>query len=322
MSAKPNNFKLGLFTLIGAALLSAGILAFGAWSHLEKKSLFESYFPGDVNGLSVGSAVEFRGVRVGKVTHIGFSWTDYQDQQPGSIVVVFEIKDDVFRSAQDGTWRDQLGAAVAHGLRARLHLQGVTGTSIISLEYLDPVEYPPMTVAWTPSHPYVPSATGLLGDLLTDMHRALRKLDLLDVAALNQLAETDFKAAGKVLDRVGEVDFQNLSTNVVALLQDIRASSVKLNHFIDDTDGTVNKLQLQKLSGDADALVGQLRDTVGRLQPGLANLDVGAINQTLTQARETLGEIDAVLDSLKEYPSGFIFGAPPARIKELQRTNN
>jgi len=44
-----------------------------------------------VSGLSVGSAVELRGVRVGKVTSIGFSWNDYQDASPGYVVVVFEI---------------------------------------------------------------------------------------------------------------------------------------------------------------------------------------------------------------------------------------
>ena len=95
MSAKANNFKLGLFTLFGVGLLGTGVLAFGTWSSFEKKSLYETYVPGDVSGLSVGSAVEFRGVRVGKVTHIGFSWTEYQDSQPGCVVVAFEMRDDV-----------------------------------------------------------------------------------------------------------------------------------------------------------------------------------------------------------------------------------
>ena len=68
-----NNFKLGLFTLCGLALLVAGVLAFGARSYLEPTSEFETYIQGDVTGLAVGSAVELRGVRVGKVTRIDFS---------------------------------------------------------------------------------------------------------------------------------------------------------------------------------------------------------------------------------------------------------
>src|ERR1700691_3528344 len=166
MSAKTHNFKLGLFTLFGLGLLATGLLAFGTWSSFEKKSLFETYVSGDVSGLSVGAAVEFRGVRVGKVTHIGFSWNEYQDSQPGCVVVVFEMKDDVFVTPLGSGWREQLQAAVDRGLRARLKAQGVTGTCIVSLEYLDPAENPAVKFSWSPKRTFIPSAPGLFGELL------------------------------------------------------------------------------------------------------------------------------------------------------------
>ena len=178
-----------------------GVLAFGTWSAFEKKSLFETYVPGDVSGLSVGSAVEFRGVHVGKVTHIGFSWNEYQDSQPGWVVVVFEMRDDISR-VHRATGGTRLQAAVDRGLRARLKAQGVTGTCIVSLEYLDPAENPPTNVPWTPKHAYIPSAPGLLGDLLVSLQSALHRLEHLDVTALNQQAETDLKSLGRVLDQV------------------------------------------------------------------------------------------------------------------------
>jgi ABC-type transporter Mla subunit MlaD len=322
MSTKTNNFKLGLFTLFGLGLLATGVLAFGTWSSFEKKSLFETYVPGDVSGLSVGSAVEFRGVRVGKVTHIGFSWNEYQDSQPGCVVVVFEIKDDVFVTPLGSGWRDQLQAAVDRGLRARLKAQGVTGTCIVSLEYLDPAENPVMKFSWTPKCTFIPSAPGLFGDLLVSLQRALHRLDHLDITALNELAQTDLKGVGRVLERVERVDFENLSTNAAALLQDVRRSTAKLDSFIDDTDDTVKKLQLEKLSRDADALMGQLSDTISKLQPGLTSIDFDSLNQTLARARQAIQNIDDVLSELKAYPSGFIFGQPPPRLKEVQPTNN
>ena len=321
MSAKTNNFKLGLFTIFGLGLLVTGLLAFGAWSAFEKKSLFETYVPGDVSGLSVGSAVEFRGVRVGKVTHIGFSWNEYKDSQPGCVVVVFEMKDDAFVGPLGSGWRDQLQAAVDRGLRARIKAQGVTGTCIVSLEYLDPAENPVMKYSWEPKHTFIPSAPGLFGELLVSLQRTLHRLDHLDVSALNQMAQTDLKSAGRVLDRVERVDFENLSTNVSALLGDIRTSSAKLDTFIDDTDATVKKLPLEKLTRDADALVGQLNDTISKLKPGLTSVDFDSLNQTLAKARQAIQNIDDVLSELKEYPSGFIFGQPPPRLKEVQPAN-
>jgi phospholipid/cholesterol/gamma-HCH transport system substrate-binding protein len=321
MSAKTNNFKIGLFTLIGLGLLVTGILAFGTWTTFEKKSLFETYVPGDVSGLAVGSAVEFRGVRVGKVTHIGFSWNEYQDNQPGSVVVVFEIKDDVFVSPMGNGWHEQLQAALDRGLRARLKAQGVTGTSIVSLEYLPPDEHPPMKVAWTPRHTYIPSAPGLLGDLLVSMQRALHRLERLDVTALNELAATDLKSVGRVLDRVERVDLESVSTNAAALLQEVRRTNDKLQGFIDDTDGAVKKIQLEKLARDADALVEEVQNTVSKLQPGLTSVDFDSLNQTLARARTALQNMDDVLIELKRYPSGFIFGQPPPPLKEVQPAN-
>jgi ABC-type transporter Mla subunit MlaD len=252
MSAHTNNFKLGLFTLVGLGLLVTGVLAFGTWSSFEKKSLYETYVPGDVSGLSVGSAVEFRGVHVGKVTHIGFSWNEYQDTQPGWVVVVFEMKEDVFGAASANGAHGSLPAAVDRGLRARLKAQGVTGTSIVSLEYLDPAENPAMNAPWTPRNTYIPSAPGLLDDLLASLQKALHRLEHLDVTSLNQAAESDLKSAGRVLDHIERLDLENLSTNAGALLQEIRRSNAKLQTFIDDTDATVKKLQLEKLTQDAD----------------------------------------------------------------------
>jgi phospholipid/cholesterol/gamma-HCH transport system substrate-binding protein len=278
MSAKTNNLKLGLFTLFGLGLLATGVLAFGTWSSFEKKSLFETYVPGDVSGLSVGSAVEFRGVRAGKVTHIGFSWDEYKDSQPGCVVVVFEMKDAVFVTPLGSGWRSQLQAAVDRGLRARLKAQGVTGTYIVSLENLDPAEFPVTKFSWTPKHTFIPSAPGLLGDLLVSLQRALHRLDHLDVTALNQMAQTDLKSAGRVLEKVERVDFENLSTNATALLHDFRGSAAKLDTFIDDTDDTVKKMQLEKLARDMDALMGQLSDTINKLEPGLTSVDFDSLN--------------------------------------------
>jgi len=327
MSVKTNNFKLGLFTLFGIGLLVTGVLAFGTWSSLEKKSLFETYVPGDVSGLSVGSAVEFRGVKVGKVTHIGFSWTEYQDGQPGSVVVVFEVKDDAFVTPLGSGWREQLQAAVDRGLRARLKAQGVTGTCIVSLEYMDPAENPAMKVPWTPRQTYIPSAPGLFGDLLVSLQTALHRLNKLDVTALAQLGEKDLKSVGRVLDQVEKVDLQGLSTNANALLVQFKGSTTKIDGLIDDADGTVKKLQLDKLTRDADALIAQLNDTINKLEPGLTNIDFDSLNQTLIKTRQvlqTVGQLlknaEEVLNNLKQYPAGFIFGEPPPHLKAVQPT--
>lgn len=318
MNKLTNNFKLGLFTLGGLALLVAGILAFGARSYFVRTSVFETYVAGDVTGLAVGSPVELRGVRVGKVRNINFSWNEYGETQPSYVVVEFEMRNDVTPMPPGAARREMLESAIKRGLRARLKGQGITGTSLLSLEYLNPTENPPARVPWTPKHIYIPAAPGLLSELLASIERTLRSVERLDFGALNQLLQSDLKSVGEVLDRAKQVDFGALSTNANSLLTELRCSNTKLQSFIVNADETVRRMKLEKVAQDLDGLLGDLSETVEDLKPGLSNIDFDALNQTLGNAHRTLGDLDDVLLELKQYPSGFLFGNPPSRVKEVQ----
>jgi ABC-type transporter Mla subunit MlaD len=280
MSTPTNNFKLGLFTLFGLVILIAGILAFGARNYLEPTSMYETYIEGDVAGLVVGSAVELRGVRVGKVTRINFSWSEYEQTQPDYVVVEFEIRDDVTPLPPGKARSEMLQTVISRGLRCRLKSQGITGTSFLSLENVNPDENPPAKVPWSPRYTYIPAAPGQFGELLTSLEKSLHNVEHLDFAAINQLVQGDLKSAGQVLDKVNQVDFGGLGTNANSLLAESRAAVVQL-------------------------------------QPALANIDFNALNQTLAGARRTIQDLDDVLAGLKSYPSGFIFGNPPPPVKEV-----
>ena len=313
MSQPINNFKLGLFTLVGVALLVVALLAFGARTYLVPTSEFETYIKGDVTGLEAGSAVELRGVRVGKVTGIDFSWTEYEPTQPSYIVVDFEMRNDI-APRSPGTGNDLLQTAIQRGLRARVKAKGITGTSILSLEYVDPADNPPVQVPWTPRYTYIPSAPGEFGELLASVQKVLHNVGDLDFNAMNRLLLADMKSAGQLLDKAGEFDFSGLSTNANSLLMDLQDTNTRLKSFIQDTDNTFQKVKLEKLSADLDNLAGQLQDTVARLEPRVANIDFDELNHTLTNARQTLRDMDDVLANLKEYPAGFLFGKPPSPV--------
>jgi len=234
-----------------------------------------------VTGLAVGSPVELRGVRVGKVKSITFSWNEYMDTHPSYIVVEFEMRDDVTPLPPGKARSEMLQAAIKNGLRARLKAQGITGTSILSLEFLNPADNPPLQVPWTPRHTYIPAAPGEFSELLASIEKSLHNVEQLDFNSINQLLQADLKSAGHVLDKVDQVDFGALSTNANSVLTDVH-------------------------------------ETVGGLKPGLANFDFDALNQTVGSAQQTLRDLDEVLSQLKQYPSGFIFGRPPPPVKGVQ----
>ena len=273
---------------------------------------------GDVTGLAVGSPVELRGVRVGKVLKINFSWNEYEETDPSYVVVEFEMRDDVTPLPPGVARKEMLESAINRGLRARLKSQGITGTSLLSLEYLNPAENPPARVPWSPKHPYIPAAPGQLGELLASIEKSLHNFERLDIGALDQLLQYDLKSAGQVLDQAKQIDFGALSTNANSLLTELRGSNTNLQSFILDADGTLNRMKLEKLSQNLDGLIGEVQETVAGLKPGLVNIDFDSLNQTLATAHRTLDNLNEVLDELKQYPSGFLFGNPPSTVKEVQ----
>ena len=70
--AKRTNAKLiGAFVLGAVALIVGGILAFGSGDYFSSKIKFVVFFPNaSLSGLDEGSAVTFRGVKIGQVTSI------------------------------------------------------------------------------------------------------------------------------------------------------------------------------------------------------------------------------------------------------------
>lgn len=319
MSKPINNFKLGLFTLCGLGILVVGLLAFGARTYFQPTSEYETYIAGDVTGLAIGSGVELRGVNVGKVTHIDFSWTEYEVSYPSYIVVDFEMRNDIEPHVAGAKEDDLLEAAIKEGLRARIKTKGITGASVLSLEYVDPIENPSIQVPWKPKNTYIPSAPGEFSELIASVEKVLRNVQSLDLKTMNQLLVGDLQSAGRVLDHAGQFDFANLSTNANDLVTEVRGSNARLKSLLQDTDGTVNKLKLQKLTQDLDTLANQLQDTVARIEPGVANIDFNELNETLKNARQTINDLDETLAELKQYPSGFIFGSPPAPVKGIEK---
>ena len=104
------------------------------------------------------------------------------------------------------------------------------------------------------------------------MREGLHKLDGVDVAALDHLAEDDLKSVGRLLGRVERIDLEGLGTNANALLTELRCSNAKLQSFLDHTDDTIAKMKLDKLAHDADDLSHSFKRRLGVSNPAWRTL--------------------------------------------------
>lgn len=136
MSREANPTIIGGFVLGAVALVVIGILVFSSGAWFRDRIFLVTYFPGSVQGLSVGAEVQFQGVRIGQVVEIGLDYV--ADRDSFRIPVRYEVWPDTIHVLGDleGTDAPELIRRLVdeRGLRAQLEsVSFVTGQYLVSL---------------------------------------------------------------------------------------------------------------------------------------------------------------------------------------------
>jgi paraquat-inducible protein B len=319
MSEKASQLRIGIFVLFGVAILLGALFLFGIRGAFQPTYKAETYVLGDVQGLSVGSVVKLRGVDVGKVTQIGFSWNLYETLQPAVVVVRFEVKQAISPEMFKKDFDEALDTVVKNGLRAIVQLQGITGTSVLALETLDPKKYPPLQFPWKPDYPYVPSAPSQIGQIMASLDKTLSNLEKFDVEKLvNSLTKT-LQSADLALQKLGDLDVKRISTEVVGTLNGAEAAIHEVQALASDARTTLQSMKLGAVGENTNRLIDDLDARLVILLDKLSAIDVRALNDTLSGTREAARSLNEALEELKRYPSGFLLGGAPPPAQGLQK---
>ncbi len=339
MSRRANPRLIGAFVVGAVGLVVIGVLALGSlqW-FFERPVRVVMLFDGDVNGLTVGAPIAYRGVKLGQVSDIRIDVAG-----GGKIAVYGDLPPRLL--GEDAV--TMIPHAVQRGLRAELALQSLlTGQLYVGLKMMpdtpakqeatDPraIEIPTVPSAmqeWStrvenlfsklaafPLDEMITSATGAMGAIRDfsrspELRQVIRRADAL-MADLQRLAgeahpmiasftATSDTARGAVTD---------VAQDLRKLAADLEATSDAARGFL--TDG-------QKLVRDVDAKVDPLANsfigTMERAQGTLANVD-GVITgrsalgyqlgQALQQSTATARSVRALADYLEQHPEALLAG--------------
>ena len=291
------------------ALLVGGLLAFGAKSYFTPKTRFETAVEGDVSGLSVGSGVHLRGVPIGSVTRITFSWHAYPGSKSRLLIVEFEVDGDLM-PWPPGDLKGLISQAINGGLRAVVKGQGITGTSLLSLETVDSAPQPP-TLDYKPRYYYIPSAAGQFTRMLEVLEKSLDSLQKVDFGSISQGITNALAGVRQLALKLDKLELEPIATNANALVVEARNTVLKLQE-------TLEELRLEQVSTNANGLLSELRDTNARLQTLLAKLNAVPLQDTFGDLQQTLQSLNDVVVELKRYPAGFFLGEPPIPARAVQ----
>ena len=125
-------------------VLATGIIVFGSGRFFQKRVTCVMYFSGSIAGLSIGSPVEFRGVKVGEVTKIAavldpktvsITIPVYVEIDPKSLIVLGD--EDASKLFSSNRAYDPL---MEKGLKAQLDIESfVTGKLFINMDFFPSV---------------------------------------------------------------------------------------------------------------------------------------------------------------------------------------
>jgi paraquat-inducible protein B len=329
--SKPADPKLiGAFVLGAVLLIIAGVIVLGGGKFFKRTTPVVMYFQGSVSGLSAGSAVNFRGVRVGQVTSVVIRY------QPGSseplIIPVFaELSGENLQFATGAAKKeirpgsgDILRALIEQGLRAQLALPSlVTGQATVSLDLFP--ESPANFVRPYPDRVEIPTVPSTLQEVQTTLQQIYDKISQLPLDELVDDTRTLIKGANRLVnDPMVAQAIASASQAMTDLQQATRTLDGRIGPVLSSIEKTSDaanrtlKSAEEAIAGtDAMLQAGQqalvqadrtLKTANSVIQPG------GPVNYELINAlRETAAAARSLRDlteELQRSPNSLLFGRP------------
>lgn len=235
--SQPNYAKIGFFILAGIALVVGTLVYLGGFGSAQHEFIAETHFSYPVSGLDVGSAVNYRGVRVGSVRRISFIGAEYDEignpHDGRQIYVELALDRRLFRfGGKVAHANEALGRLVERGLHATVSSSGVTGLSKIELNF-PKVKLEDEKISWRPKYIVIPPAPAFLQSAADSVTQILDQLNRMDfVTAWSNVVEVTGTANILLQDVTTLIQAQK--GNVGEIMDNVREASIGLRAFTDE----------------------------------------------------------------------------------------
>jgi phospholipid/cholesterol/gamma-HCH transport system substrate-binding protein len=281
------------FALIGAFTIAIVVAAFGFvfWfsgpSKIAQHKTYELVFAGSVDGLSRGGAVQFNGLTVGEVTHLGIS-----DEDPGRVDVIISV---------------DKRTPVKTNTRARLKQTALTGVAVVSLTGGTPGA-PDLEAKEGQRYPRIEAEPSEFQNLLEGVQRlSARATDVFEkVDKLLDANSTSLTATVKNAETFSKA-LADSSSNIAEVVSSLKPAAAHLDKLLTSGEQALKALDPKKLKAIANDIAGASANINRFSSNGLRQFE-----QLAVEGRKAVGTVDRAVKSLERDPQQVIFGATPA----------
>lgn len=209
--------KVGLTVLVGIVAVVATLVYIGGVKDSSDEMLVETFYDKPVSGLSVGSAVNFRGVKIGEVRAIDLIGNVYKVKGPDNlrIYILMALNRRVLGAEDDEEVNRNLSFLIDKlGLRATVTASGITGMSRMEFDLNRDNPPPRPEISWTPRARYVPPKISLLDNFSDSATRVMNQINKMDLnvvwsninATVHALAQSAEGMRVMIESRQGDVE--------------------------------------------------------------------------------------------------------------------
>ena len=272
MSTHVNHWKVGAFVVVGFVLTLVTILVLGAESLKKESVSYVTYFDESVQGVEIGSPVKFRGVTVGTVSAIGIA-PDKREVKVTSDLALSDL-DDLGLSVGKGKSR---AINVPPDLRIQLASQGITGVKFLQIDFFNVKDNPLPVLPFPVPSNYIPAAVSTMKNLEDAIVHAVDRLP--------DVADAVMHIAGRAEGLMDEITREKIPENAGTTLKD-------LDQLLGTVQRSVNGLQAEKLSAEAQATLRNVNATIDGMNRIFARLDgEKGLIASLQRASNSMGDI-------------------------------
>ncbi len=288
-----SKLRVGMFIVGATALLIAMLFFLGMSDLFVHKAHLATLFSESVQGLTVGSAVKYKGVSVGTVDDIIIQVDDKR------IRVNMSVELSNFRKSQPSglLFRNQsefdqfLKKEMREGLRCRLEYAGITGLRYVDLDYYSsPASQEETTGLNDSSVLFIPSSPSAFKDVAKSLNTSL--------------------------ERISKIRFEEISDNLVNSLSDINrilaAPEIRdtLQHLnsmsvnMDRTTASINRViteeRLQMIADKTEHSLQSIGALSDQISSNAERIDLPACAEAFRSAAAEIREAADMIVSRKQ----------------------
>lgn len=317
MNKKMSHFRLGIFIVVAVVILIVLVVSVGGGNLLRSKVVVETYFDESVQGLDIGSKVRYRGVVIGAVSRITFTYTEYEQAKPAAerkqyVLVEMAVYPDLLGDVGGSpAFVDKL---VQEGLRIRMAPVGITGIVYLELDFTQNSQ--PLPIAWVPHNLYIPSTRSTVVSFVDAAERLMDKLAPVDV---DRTVRNIDRLLTTLNGKVDALDTEKLSREMSTALGELHGTLKEVSQL-------AGREEWKSVPADLSASARRLREIAEspELKRTLTALDRSSqrvdralegreqdISELIVNLRAASANLRSLSENLRRDPAGTLLAHPP-----------